>query len=112
MWCAHPQDGAHTPWAGQCAGTLSCDSKKRTLSSLVLAVSVLMRVRLIGEEPGSLNPMWPFGPMSENLDVHAPGGMNSVLFMGVAGLHPEATRASLAKTFAAVEDRRRSSRQR
>ncbi|MFT8637603.1 MAG: MurR/RpiR family transcriptional regulator [Pseudoclavibacter sp.] len=35
-----------------------------------------------------------------------------VLFMGVAGLHPEATRASLAKTFAAVEDRRRSSRQR
>ena len=38
-------------------------SKKREFATIVSVVSVFTRVREVREEPGSLNAMWPSGPM-------------------------------------------------
>ena len=47
-------------------GTSSGEPKKRALSLRVWAVSVLIRVRLASEEPGSLKARWPSEPMPSN----------------------------------------------
>lgn len=53
-----------TPTVSAVLGTLSTSlSKKREFATIVSVVSVFTRVREVREEPGSLNAMWPSGPM-------------------------------------------------
>ena len=52
-----------TPIVRASRGTSSARAKKRALSVTVSPVRVLTRVRLPSDDPGSLNAMWPSGPM-------------------------------------------------
>ena len=55
-----------TPTVRDCLGTWSMSlSKKRALAVMVSWLSVFTRVLDTSEDPGSLNAMWPSGPIPE-----------------------------------------------